>query len=58
MLDDFDPMDRSLGIRCGLMLLGICDEVLVVGDPSEGMRREIERATDSGIPVRFREEPR
>lgn len=55
-LDDGDPGERELGMRCALALLIACDSVLVTGDPSEGMRREIEAATAWGIPVVFREE--
>jgi hypothetical protein len=52
-LDDADPEERALGQAVGLAWLAVADEVLVAGPLSEGMRREIEAATQMGIPVRF-----
>ena len=45
-------------MRCGLALLEVCAEVVVCGTVSDGVRREIEAATQWGIPVRFRKESR
>lgn len=33
-------------------MLGLCDELWAFGEPSEGMRMEIEQAGRLGIPVR------
>lgn len=58
-LDDRDPEERNLGIRAGLDLLDICDELWVFGLknprdlPSEGMWQEIEYAQRHNIPVAF-----
>lgn len=53
-LDDAHPDERELGLRCGGVLLARCDEVLVAGEVSEGMAREIRDAERMGIPVRRR----
>ncbi len=58
VLDDADEQEREIGLRCGLALLVACDELLVAGAVTSGMRGEIEAATEWGIPVRFHEEPR
>jgi len=57
ILDDADPSERALGIGAGLSWLAVSDEVLVVGEPSEGMRREIAAAETLGVPVRRLPEP-
>ena len=52
-LDDTVPEERALGLRFGLELLKLCDELWVYGDRiSEGMKAEIEFAKELGIPVR------
>lgn len=52
-LDDTVPEERALGLRLGLELLKLCDELWVYGDRiSEGMKAEIEFAKELGIPVR------
>ena len=53
VLDDADVEEREVGLRCGLALLEICDEVLVAGPITDGMESEIEAASAWGIPVRF-----
>lgn len=52
LLDDAVPQERELAIRAGLTWLPVCDELLVVGEPTEGMRREIAEARAMGIVVR------
>jgi len=51
-LDDDAAAERSLGIGAGLAWLAVADEVLVVGDPTEGMRAEIAAAETPGLPIR------
>ena len=41
-LDDTKESEREIGIKCGLELLPMCDEIWVYGTPSEGMKTEIE----------------
>ena len=57
-LRDSLPMERELGIRCGLKLLHQCEELwaFVSGGISDGMRRELEEARVRKIPVRFFDE--
>lgn len=56
-LDDTDTKERELGLRCGLELLKICDELWAFGDkPSEGMTAEIALAKELDIPIRKVEE--
>ncbi|MBR3624413.1 MAG: hypothetical protein IKN43_13825 [Selenomonadaceae bacterium] len=55
ILDDNLPHERQLGLKFGLALLAICDEVwlfTVGGEISSGMEREIEVAKRLGIPLR------
>jgi hypothetical protein len=52
-LDDADPIERGVGLRCALTLLARCDELRVYGDiVSQGMVREIAAAEQIGIEVR------
>ena len=53
-LDYTKPEERAAGLKAGLELLERCDEVWVYGmqNPSEGMKAEILRAKELGIPVR------
>ena len=54
VLDDNNPRERKLGLRLGLALIPLCDEVWVMGDTiTEGMRGEINTAKDLRIPIRF-----
>jgi len=55
VLDDGTDAERAIGLRCALALLAVCDELLVVGEVTDGVRAEIEAASDMGIPVRFAE---
>jgi len=51
-LDDNNPIERESGMKMGLELLKLCDEVWVYGDTiSSGMAREIEFANEIGIQV-------
>ena len=52
-LDDDDPEQRALGMRCGLELLRICSEAWIFGDHiSRGMEQEIAEARRLGLPIR------
>ena len=51
LLDERYPADRNLGIEMGIELLKKCDEIWVFGEPSEGMRAEIEEARSLRLPV-------
>ncbi len=51
VLDDTDPQERQTGMRMGIDLLTICDELWAFGTPSEGMAKEIEIAKQLNIPV-------
>ena len=51
-LDDAIPKERECGLRMGTQMLGLCDELWAFGEPSEGMRMEIEQAGRLGITVR------
>jgi len=51
-LDDSIPAERESGMRMGLELLTLCDEVHVYGDTiSEGMAREIALAEEMEMPI-------
>ena len=39
LLDDHVPAERDLGIAAGMSWLAVADEMLVIGKPTEGMRR-------------------
>lgn len=52
LLDDAVPAERDLGIGAGLAWLAVADEMLVVGEPTEGMRREIAAAETLGLSIR------
>ena len=53
VLDDADEQEREIGLRCGLALLEVCDEVLAVWNVTVGMSCEISAASELGIPIRF-----
>jgi hypothetical protein len=55
-LDDADPHERGLGVAAALAWLEVADELVVAGPVSEGMRAEIARASELGVPVRFHTE--
>lgn len=40
-LDDTNEIERQIGMKCGIELLPLCDELWVYGKPSEGMKKEI-----------------
>ena len=49
-----EETERDLALNAGLRLLDMCQELWVCGDRiSEGMKREIEYAHATGIPVRY-----
>ena len=51
-LDDSIPYERAIGMRAGIALLGMCDEVWAIGNNlTEGMTEEIAEAYKIGIPV-------
>lgn len=53
-LDDNIEEERILGIQAGMQLLEESEELWVFGDViSEGMRAEIARATELGIPIEY-----
>lgn len=53
-LVDSSPDEREAGIRMGLTWLEQCDELWVIGRRiSEGMKQEIARAEELGIPAAY-----
>lgn len=53
-LDDENKSERKAGITMGLQLLDICKELWVFGHKiSEGMKAEIEKAKQMGMPIRY-----
>lgn len=54
-LDDRDPLEKEIGMAAGRRLLLHCDEIWIGPKYgiSEGMRAEIELATESGILVKI-----
>lgn len=52
VLDDDVPAERDLGLSLALGLLARCDEMWVFGEPSAGMRMELDEAERLGLPVR------
>ena len=51
-LHDDKAAERELGLRMGLEMLNLCDELWAFGEPTEGMRMEIAQAMHLGTPVR------
>ena len=49
----YDILTYDDGMELCLDLLCVCDELLVLSEPSEGVQREIDAAKRLGIPVRF-----
>lgn len=47
-----EAKDRRRAMRICLELVDLCDEVRVYGEPTAGMREEIEYARRCGIPIR------
>jgi len=53
-MDDSDPSSRELGLKFALVLLAKCDELWVFGETiSQGMAREIAKAENRGMPIRY-----
>ena len=52
-LDDNVESERNTGMVYGLKALEMCDEVWVYGEPSEGMKAEIELAEKLGVEVKY-----
>lgn len=50
-LDEITPSGRNIGREMGMELLRRCDEIWVFGEPSEGMRDEIEEAKSLRLPI-------
>lgn len=50
-LDDARQEERELGMKLGLELLKICDELWYWGDPTEGMLAELRLAKELKIKV-------
>lgn len=48
-----EETERDLAIAIDLRLLSLCEELWACGGISEGMRREIDYAKKTGIPVRY-----
>jgi len=54
IFNDEIPHERETALQVGLQILVLCDEIWVFGDfVSEGMRGEIEKARELGIPVKY-----
>ncbi len=55
-LDDKNESDRKNGIAAALRFVEVCDQIWVFDylGISDGMRAEIDRATELGMPVFFR----
>lgn len=51
VLDDNIEQERAQGMLAGQAMLLRCDEVWVFGSPTEGMRAEIDVATQHGIVI-------
>lgn len=53
-LDDNVPSERAQGLKCGIGLLLCCGEMWVFGETlSDGMRFEIQKAQECGIPITY-----
>lgn len=51
-LDDYDQVERKIGLEFGLQYLSTCDVLIVCGDRiTGGMSAEIAKAVELGIPV-------
>lgn len=54
VLHEADPLEREIGLHCGLASLQHCDELWAFGgQTSEGMKKEIAIARERQIPLRF-----
>lgn len=52
-LDEINPSDRNVGMEMGIAILKLCDELWVFGEPSEGIKAEIEAAKDYRLVVNY-----
>lgn len=52
-LEEMNPSDRNIGMEMGVELLKLCDELWVFGEPSEGMKAEIEAAKDYNMVINY-----
>lgn len=52
-LDDTVLEQRQLGMKLGLEILKVCDEIWVFGSLSEGMKIEVEMARELNLPIRY-----
>ena len=50
-LDEENATERKQGLRMGMEMLKLCDELWAFGEPTEGMRMEIAQAECLGISV-------
>ena len=50
-LNEDKAAERRRGLWMGMEMLRLCDELWAFGEPTEGMRMEIEQARWLGIPV-------
>ena len=50
-LDEDKAVERRRGLRLGMEMLKLCDELWAFGEPTEGMRMEMIQAKRLGIPV-------
>lgn len=48
-LDEENATERKQGLRMGMEMLKLCDELWAFGEPTEGMRMEIAQAECLGI---------
>ena len=56
MLDETSPAERELGVKFGLEMVMMCDEMWVAITASgitKGMAEEIALATSNGVPYKF-----
>ncbi|MDR1630077.1 MAG: DUF4406 domain-containing protein [Oscillospiraceae bacterium] len=56
VLNDNVPEERDAGMKMGIALLCVCDELWVFGTPTEGMIAEVEEAIKLKIPVIYHSE--
>ncbi len=57
-LDDDNPEQREAGMRMGLEMMSLCDEIWTFGSPTHGMKAEILESMRLGIPVHSYDENR
>lgn len=50
-LDEDKAAERRQGLRMGMEMLKLCDELWAFGEPTEGMEMEIAQAERLGVPV-------